>query len=243
MDSIDSFVNLPLLIAAGAGLVLFILLLIAKIRNAAKISFIFFPCIGVLIAGLLYTYFDHKLFYISAITIVLEFFFIAYAFVLAVSDPVKRAERKAKKEKESEENSSSEEISKEALDALENKYKTIIEEDKELTVKASSYFNEENSLSQFLEFFNKQIVQKTGADGGAILVLDEFDNVYFRRHIKSRTIFRTSSFGLKQTSNMRSIPWKAMFSAISLQMASRKTSRTRQKTSVFSRTDRKISFA
>lgn len=177
MDSIDSFVNLPLLIAAGAGLVLFILLLIAKIRNAAKISFIFFPCIGVLIAGLLYTYFDHKLFYISAITIVLEFFFIAYAFVLAVSDPVKRAERKAKKEKESEENSSSEEISKEALDALENKYKTIIEEDKELTVKASSYFNEENSLSQFLEFFNKQIVQKTGADGGTILVLDEFDNV------------------------------------------------------------------
>ena len=99
MDSIDSFVNLPLLIAAGAGLVLFVLLLIAKIRNAAKVSFIFFPCIGVLIAGLLYTYFDHKLFYISVITLILEFFFIAYAFVLAVSDPAKRAEKRLKKKK------------------------------------------------------------------------------------------------------------------------------------------------
>ncbi len=177
LDSIDSFVNLPLLIAAGAGLVLFILLLIAKIRNAAKVSFIFFPCIGVLVAGLLYTYFDHKLFYISIITLILEFFLIAYAFVLAVSDPAKRAEKKAKKEKEAEENLNSEEVSKEAVAALENKYKAIIEDDKELTVKASSYFNEENSLSQFLEFFNKLIVQKTGADGGTVLVLDEFDNI------------------------------------------------------------------
>ena len=176
MDSIDSFVNVPLLIAAATGLILFILLLISKIRNTAKISFVFFPAIGVLIAGLVYTYFDHKLFYISLITIVIELFFSAYAFVLAVSDPEKKASKKAKKEKE-EENENLNEVSKDALIALENKYKDIIKENKEITVKAAGFFNEENSLQQFLEYFNKLIIQKTEADGSAILVLDEFDNI------------------------------------------------------------------
>jgi len=177
LDSIDSFVNFPLLSAAAGGLILFLLLLISKIRNTAKVSFIYFPAIGILIAGLLYTYFDKKLFYISIITGVIELCFIAYAFVLAVSDPEKQAAKKAKKEKEIEENLETNEVSKEALTALENKYKTIIDDNRDITIKAAGYFNEENSLVQFLEYFNKMIVQKTQADGSAILVLDEFDNI------------------------------------------------------------------
>lgn len=177
MNSIDSFVNVPLLIAAAAGLVLFILLLIAKIRNTAKVSFVYFPAIGVLIAGLVYTYFDHKLFYIAITTIVVEVLLLAYAFVLAVADPEKQAAKKAKKEKEEEEALHPNEVSKEALTALETKYKTVIEDDNELTVKAASFFTEENALSQFLEYFNKLIIQRTAADGSAILVLDEFDNI------------------------------------------------------------------
>lgn len=177
MDSIDTFVNLPLLIAAGAGLILFILLLIAKIRNVAKVSFIFFPCIGIMIAGLLYTYFDHKIFYITVVMVLLEFFFIAYAFVLAVSDPEKRAEKKAKKQKEIEENAETNVVSKDAIQAIEKKYMSVIEDDRILTTKASTFFNEENSLTQFLEYFNKLIIGKTSADGSAILVFDEFDNV------------------------------------------------------------------
>lgn len=177
MNSIDSFVNVPLLIAAAAGLVLFILLLISKIRNTAKISFVCFPAIGVLIAGLVYTYFDHKLFYISLVTIIVELLLIAYAFVLAVSDPEKQAAKRAKKEKEEEEALHPDEVSKEALNALETKYKTVIEDDKNITEKAASFFNEENTLSQFLEYFNKLIIQRTAADGSAILMLDEFDNI------------------------------------------------------------------
>ena len=93
MGTIDSFVQTPLLISAAAGLVLFILLLIAKIRKTATISFVYFPIIGIFVAGTLISAFDPKIFYLAIIFILIETLFIAYAFVLAVSDPEKVAEK------------------------------------------------------------------------------------------------------------------------------------------------------
>lgn len=176
MDSIDLFVKPLLLITAGLGLVLFILLLISKIRGSAKISFVLFPALGIFIAGFVYTYFDVKVFYLAVTAALIGFIFIAYAFVLAVSDTEKK-EKKRKKVNKEEELTASSVINQEVLNNQAEKFKNIIETNKEITIKASSFFNEENSLDQFLEYFNKLIVSKTGADGCAILVLDEFDNI------------------------------------------------------------------
>lgn len=177
MDSIDLFVKPLLLIAAGFSLVLFILLLIAKIRGSAKVSFVLFPAIGFFIAGFVYTYFDTQLFYLVLISLLIGLLLIAYAFVLAVSDAEKRQKKNKKKQEKEEALDKSSVISQEVLNAQAEKFKKIIEANKEITIKASSFFSEEESLNQFLEYFNKLIVSKTGADGCAILVLDEFDNI------------------------------------------------------------------
>lgn len=63
-STIDSFVHIPILIAAAAGLILFILLLLSKIRNTSKVSFVFYLAIGIGIAGLLYTYKNRQLMYL-----------------------------------------------------------------------------------------------------------------------------------------------------------------------------------
>ena len=62
--TIDSFVDIPILVTAAAGLVLFALLLISKIRNTSRVSFVFYLAIGISTAGLLYTYMNRKLAYL-----------------------------------------------------------------------------------------------------------------------------------------------------------------------------------
>ncbi|MBQ1627579.1 MAG: SpoIIE family protein phosphatase [Treponema sp.] len=213
MDTIDSFVQTPLLISAAAGLVLFILLLIAKIRKTAAISFVYFPVIGITVAGAIFTAFDPKVFYIAIILILCELLFIAYAFVLAVSDPEKIAEKKQKKEQQ--ENYDPQIADTKALAAQAEKFKALLKTNQEMVEKASQYFKEEDSLASFLENFNKLIVEQTNADGCAILVFDEFDNILAvksvsgtfpppyklpedlpHKAIRVETNFRYSNFGL-----------------------------------------------
>ncbi len=181
MDSIDSIIQTPLLITAGASLVLFILLLVAKIRKTAKISFIYFPVIGIIFVGSLYTYFDPKLFYIVVILILSLLLFIAYATVLAISDPDKVS---AKKQKKEEVNLDSDVVTKQYLEKQEAHYNKLLETNRELVEKASQYFKEEDSLAQYLEYFNNLITEKTNADGCAILVYDEFDNILSVKSVK-----------------------------------------------------------
>lgn len=175
MNSIDSFINTPLLISAGAGLILFILLLIAKIRRPNSISIIYFPVIGLFVGGLLYSAINHVFFQLIIITMIIVVIFIAYAFVLAVADPEKIAAKKAKKE--SEQNIDYAQIDKQALENQSKKYEAMIQANSELVTKASQFFKEDDSLSSFLEHFNKLITEKTNSDGCAILVYDEFDNI------------------------------------------------------------------
>ena len=117
--SIDSFVNIPILVTCAAGLILFILLLLSKIRNTSKVSFIFYIVIGISLAGLVYTYLNQKLAYLVFTVLISELLLIIYAFVLAVSDPKKKKEKKhEEKDAASGENA----IDEEALKALKQEY-------------------------------------------------------------------------------------------------------------------------
>ena len=176
MDStIDSFVHIPILIAAAAGLILFILLLLSKIRNTSKVSFVFYLAIGVSIAGLLYTYKNRQIMYLVVTFLLSEFLLIIYAFVLAVSDPKKRAQKKNQKEKE--QNSDADAITKEAIEQIKEKYSDIISINRDLVTKAAGFFSSEDAMSAFLQYFDKLLLEKTGADGCAVLLYDEFDDV------------------------------------------------------------------
>ncbi len=174
LSSIDSFVNVPIIVAAAAGLLIFVLLLISRIRNTSKISLILFPSIIIFMGAMAYTYFSHSMIVLVVALVFIELLLLAYCLVLAVSDPEKRERQKAQAKKE---HLSPEEIDNIQLQEENSKYKKIIKANKDLTVKASSFFNSEDTLGSFLEYFNKLVVEKTVSDGCAILVLDAFDNI------------------------------------------------------------------
>lgn len=187
MDStIDSFVNIPILITAGAALVLFVLLVLSKIRNTSKVSFVFYLVIGISIAGLLYTYKNHELIYLIATILISEFLLIIYAFVLAVSDPKKKAEKKTLKEKEF--GTDSDEIIKNAIKYTTEKYDEIIKTENDLVAKASGFFNSEDPLNSYLSYLNKLLQEKLSSDGCAILIYDEFDDILAVKSLEGKFV-------------------------------------------------------
>ncbi len=173
--TIDSFVNIPILVTAAAGLLLFILLLLSKIRNTSKVSFVFYLVIGITIAGLLYTYKNQKLSYLVLTLLASEFLLIVYAFVLAISDPRKKKEQKERQKKN--ENRNPDLVDAEALAQMREDFEDRINTTREVTLKTASFFNSEDAQASFFEFIAKYCAEKTSSDGAAILTFDEFDNV------------------------------------------------------------------
>ncbi|MDE5899135.1 MAG: hypothetical protein K2H09_07745, partial [Treponemataceae bacterium] len=155
--SIDSFASVPILATVAAGLVLFILLILSKIRNTSKVSLVFYLVIGVNIAGLLYTYLNSQLIYLVLTLLISEGLLIVYAFVLAISDPKKRDEKKNKKPSEQ----ALSEAESDAVARNAEKYNELIQVINDLTAKAAGFFNSEDALTAFLGYFNKLIIEKT----------------------------------------------------------------------------------
>ena len=177
LNSIDSFVNLPIIIAIVMGFVLIALFIITKIRNTAKVSFIFYALIGVFTAGLVYTYFSEHIFYLAVAAIISELLACVYALVLAVSDPEKRQEKKEEKEAKVKSVSELGSANADLIAAYKEQFKKQLDVSKDFTVKAAGFFNEENTMTAFLEYLNKLMAEQTNADGSAVLTLDEFENV------------------------------------------------------------------
>ena len=177
MDSIDAFTNLPLLITAGLGVLLFLFLLIIKLRNTVKSSFVFYLVSGVVVAGALYSYLTEYLIYFIFSVIIAEVLMLPYLILKAFDNPQKREEKKAAK-KLAEQTAAIEEneVTKAAIAAVEAKHQRLLEVNKDLVSKVSTFFSRDNSMESFLEYCNKLISEGVGADGCVILLADDYDN-------------------------------------------------------------------
>ena len=177
MDSIDAFTNLPLLITAGLGVLLFLFLLIIKLRNTVKSSFVFYLVSGVVVAGALYSYLTEYLIYFIFSVIIAEVLMLPYLILKAFDNPQKREEKKAAK-KLAEQTAAIEEneVTKAAIAAVEAKHQRLLEVNKDLVSKVSTFFSRDNSMESFLEYCNKLISERVGADGCVILLADDYDN-------------------------------------------------------------------
>jgi len=177
LASIDSFINYPLLIASALGLLILIFLLIIKIRNTAKVSFIYFIATIVAIAGSLYSYFTgEQIYFVFAISAV-AFLLLLYALVKAIDNPKKREEKKAaKKLAELTLNTNQDTITKAQLEEIEAKHQKLLAINKDLIAKLSSFFSSDNSMENFLDYCNELVTEKVAADGCVILIADDYDN-------------------------------------------------------------------
>lgn len=176
MDSIDSFVTLPLLIAIIAGALLAVFLIISKIRNTQGASFIFFIIAGVYIVGLAYTCYDRHIIYLAVTILLTELLALPYVIVVAFENPKKKEAKKEKKEKELLAAETAE-LSAETKKEIADKYESIMKESESLIARTAGFFNSKDALSDFFGYFTKLLTDRTKADGCAVLLLDEFDNV------------------------------------------------------------------
>ena len=177
MSSIDSFINVPLLISMGIGILLSLLLLVIKLRNTSKTSFIFFAVVGIIIVGSVYTYFTQYYIYFVFTVIIAELLMLPYLIIKAFDNPKKREEKLAAKKASAQQASLEQDSANKALIAeIEAKHQKLLDVNKELIYKVSTFFTGDNSMESFLEFCNNFISEKVSADGCVILMADDYDN-------------------------------------------------------------------
>ena len=183
--NIDSFAGVPLLVTASVGVLLIISFMIAKLRNTAKPSFVLYLSAGILVTGALYTYFNRQFIYLVFIILITECILFLYSIIIAFSNPQKKEDKKqAKRLAELRMNMDANTVSNEALQAEKARFNRIMDVNKDLIAKASSFFTTENSMEQFLDYCNKLLSEKVEADGCIILMADDFDNLLAVRSFK-----------------------------------------------------------
>lgn len=177
MGSIDEFINTPLLLAAGLGVLLFVFLLLIKLRNTAKASFTFYIITGILVAGSIFTVYEQHFIYFVFAIILAEFIALPYLVIKAFDNPQKREEKKAAK-RQAEQTAAIEnsDVVKTVIAELEEKNKKLLQVNKDLVSQVSTFFSRDNSMENFLEYCNKMISEKVSADGCVILIGDDYDN-------------------------------------------------------------------
>lgn len=176
MLTLDSFIDTPILIAAGLGALIIVLLLVSKLRNTTRVSFIFFLSAILAIGGSLYCYYQELYFFLAITLCASELALIPYLILKAFDNPKKREEKKAAKRAAELAEATGENYTKEDILAIEEKHQRLLDVNKDLVSKVSSFFSDDNNIENFLEYCNKLIMQKTTADGGVILLADDYDN-------------------------------------------------------------------
>lgn len=171
---IDSFASIPILVAAGATILILGVLVLCLVRNTAKVSFISYVALGVVVAGCLCTYFNRKLMILVLTIMALEFLFFIYALVMALGDPKKRENKKTQKELE---DLIATMMTKEEVARIKAKYENSISLENDMIAKVAGFFTSEEPMPAFLATLNKLLMEKVKADGCVIMMYEESDNM------------------------------------------------------------------
>ncbi len=177
MFTIDSFINVPLYIAAGVSALLLILLLIIKLRSKAKISLTFLISAGIMILGTIYSTFKGYYSYVVFTIILSEVVLLPYLIIKAFVNPQKLEEKKAaKKAAEISASRDNDMVNRAVIQQIEEKNQRYIELNRDLIAKLSTFFTNNNSMENFLEYCNDLFTDKIKADGCIFLIADDYDN-------------------------------------------------------------------
>lgn len=177
MLSIDSFIDVPLILSAICAVLVFVFLLISKLRNTGKVSFVFFIIPGIIFVGSLYCYFEEKYIYFVFAIILAQLFSLPYLIFRAFNNPEKREEKKAaKKAAEIVSSRDNDMVNKAVITEIEEKHQRLISVNKDLIAKLSEFFSSDNSMENFLEYCNDLVTERVSADGCVILIADDYDN-------------------------------------------------------------------
>ena len=171
MFSSDAISYVPLFCTAIVAVVIAVFLTIIKIRKTAKVSFIAYFALAVVIFACVYTAIHPGMMLFSLLMLLAALLFIPYCIMLAFS--------KAQKYVQAEETEEVEELQKPEIiveDIAPEKVE-LVERGKAFISLASDSFGKEDGLQTLLDRINSTSMEISGANGGAILMVDEFEDL------------------------------------------------------------------
>jgi len=155
--------SLPLIISILLTLVIFFLVLKGIKKNIITNPVIAFIMLGVLLAGFIFTFLKQDLFILSVTNMI--------SLLLAL----KQIKLQPAKEKELVIQETEPEPIIEQVETSEDD--SILETSKKFMIQATEAFAEDSGLSRLLDFINTNIIEATKADGGAVLLIDDFEDI------------------------------------------------------------------
>jgi len=177
LPSIDSFVGVPFIILAILSVLVFLFLLISKLRNTAKVSFVFFlAVIAIFVTSIISLASDIFFPFLIGVGISTALILV-YAVLKAFDNPKKREEKaQARKAAEILAAKPTDTLTKEEVAAIEAKHEKRLEVNKDLISKLSTFYSSDNSMENYLEYCNSLLTERVQADGCVILMADDYDN-------------------------------------------------------------------
>lgn len=171
MFNLDAIAYIPLFCTAIVSIVLFAFLIIVKRRKTAKVSTILLLSIFILFLACIYTALNPGITYFVLMLLVAGVVLIPYVVMLAFGKPKEEVKRQVLTEEQPLKKVETiiEEVKPDEIN--------LIEQGKEFIAIASEGFGKKEGLQNLLNEINKACINVSSADGGALLMVDDFDDV------------------------------------------------------------------
>ncbi|MDE6350841.1 MAG: GAF domain-containing protein, partial [Treponemataceae bacterium] len=169
MSNLDAIAYIPLIAIAVVALVLAAFLVIIKIRNTAKVSFISFLSLLILVIACAYTTMHPGITTFSLLILIALLALFPYAVLLAFGKPKERMAVPPSADAPAAPDAVIEEIKPEEVH--------LIQLGQEFVLRAAEAFSNENGSQELMDTINQKLVEITRADGGVVLIVDDFEDV------------------------------------------------------------------
>lgn len=171
MVSSDAISYVPLFCTAVVAIVIAVLITVIKVRKTAKVSFIAYFALAVVIFACIYTATHPSMLRFSLFMLLTSLLFIPYCIMIAFG-------KQKFYEKIEEEESEPEEVKPEVIvEEIQAEKIDLIEKGKKFVALASDSFSDKDGMQKLLDSINTTCVEVSKANGGAILMVDEFEDL------------------------------------------------------------------
>ncbi len=171
MFSSSAFTYIPLVCTAGILVIVGILITIIKIRKTAKVSFISYLALLTVIFACVYTLLHPGILFYSLLILLASVLLVPYCIMLAFAKP-QIIQKEEEKEEEKEDVKPEIVIHETPTEDID-----LIELGRTFVTQASDSFSDPDALQKILDDINATCIKTTSADGGAVLLVDEFEDL------------------------------------------------------------------
>lgn len=177
LQPIDKFAYIPLYASTALMALTALFLFIASVRKTSKVSFVFFLSLLCVMGGAVFTALHPNLIYFSFMLAAGSLLIMPYAAVKAFS---------IKDGNEVEDDGKPGAVSggKRFNVVYEEVDRTLADIQKELLGRATESISAPGAIDSILEYYTKQMIEYTHADGSMALLLDDFDDVLSVKHLE-----------------------------------------------------------